>query len=234
MTAAALSSPPAGRRDRNMREKRRRIFDAATALFDERGYHAVTTQEVSERADIAVGTLFRYAATKNELLLLIYNEKLRHALERGAERARHSDDLVDAIMKLILPMVELASDTSRENGRAYQRELLFGAPGEPHRQEGLALIAGLQESICARLTGQAIREGLPADADAARLAGSSIFAVTHLVISRASTGAHPEHDPMEDLRAQVRQIVHGYFAALSTSNPRHRDGSDEETKGDQQ
>ncbi len=93
MTAAALSSPPAGRRDRNMREKRRRIFDAATALFDERGYHAVTTQEVSERADIAVGTLFRYAATKNELLLLIYNEKLRHALERGAERARHSDDL---------------------------------------------------------------------------------------------------------------------------------------------
>ena len=61
----------ASRRDRNMRDKRDRIFRAAAELFAERGFAAVTTQEVSDRADVAAGTLFRYAATKSELLLMI-------------------------------------------------------------------------------------------------------------------------------------------------------------------
>ncbi|MGP3708967.1 helix-turn-helix domain-containing protein [Gordonia paraffinivorans] len=42
----------------------------------ERGFSAVTTQEVSARAGVAAGTLFRYAATKSELLLMVYNEVL--------------------------------------------------------------------------------------------------------------------------------------------------------------
>lgn len=49
----------ASRRDRNMRDKRDRIFRAAAELFAERGFAAVTTQEVSDRADVAAGTLFR-------------------------------------------------------------------------------------------------------------------------------------------------------------------------------
>ena len=46
----------ASRRDRNMRDKRDRIFRAAAELFAERGFAAVTTQEVSDRADVAAGT----------------------------------------------------------------------------------------------------------------------------------------------------------------------------------
>ena len=59
-----------GRRVQNMRDKRERIFRAAHELFTERGFDRVTTQEISERADVATGTLFRYAASKSELLLL--------------------------------------------------------------------------------------------------------------------------------------------------------------------
>lgn len=207
-----------------MRDKHNRIFEAARALFEERGYDAVTTQEISERADIAVGSLFRYAATKNELLLLVYNEKLRRALESGGERSRHCTDSVEAVTALVLPMVELAFETSAKNGRAYQRELLFGTPGETHRQEGLAMIAELQEAIATRLMQQALHDGLADEAETARLAGVSIFAVAHLVISRSSTGAHADHDPLDDLRNQIRQIVHGYFAALSPSGPAHDAG----------
>lgn len=80
VTTAATA---ASRRDRNMRDKRDRIFRAASELFAERGFAAVATQEISDRADVAAGTLFRYAASKSELLLMVYNEEFRAALEDG-------------------------------------------------------------------------------------------------------------------------------------------------------
>jgi len=196
-----------------MQLKRAAILEAATILFRQRGFAAVTTQEISERADIAAGTLFRYAATKNELLLLVYNEKLREALGRGAELAGRQDDLTEALVSLVRPMLELASAEGPENGRAYQRELLFGPPGERYREEGLELIADLESALSERLIGHASRQGRRLASNSARLAGSSIFAVTHLIISRSSTGAHAQHDPMDDLRQQIGQIVDGVFAS---------------------
>jgi AcrR family transcriptional regulator len=72
-----------GRRERNKREKRERILDAARDLFAEFGVGAVTTQQVAERADVAVGTLFRYASTKAELLIMVQNEKFAEAIDEG-------------------------------------------------------------------------------------------------------------------------------------------------------
>jgi len=205
---------PTSRRDRNMQEKRRRILHAATMLFEEHGFDAVSTQEISELADIGVGTLFRYAASKNELLLLVYNEKLREALKRGADLARGATDPVEAILAMMSPLLELGR-TSAENGTAYQRELLFGGPTEPHRLEGLALIADLEAAIASRLSEKAEQDRLPVRPDAARLASCSIFAVTHLAVSRKSTGAHRGYDPLDDLRGQITQIITGYLAALT-------------------
>lgn len=209
---------PLGRRDRNMLDKRQRVFEAALSLFEERGFSGVTTQAVSERADIAVGTLFRYAPTKNDLLLMVYNEWLRDALARGAEDARNTADPVTAIMALVTPMVVRRS-TKAENVQVYQRELLFGVPGEPHRVEGLKLIADLQAAIVARLVAAAEEAGSTkgGPADAARLAAISIFGAAHLIVSRGSTEAHADHDPMTDLHGQIRQIVCGFLATQKHS-----------------
>lgn len=208
---------PAGRRDRSMTEKRQRIFEAAESLFQERGFSAVTTLAVSERADIGAGTLFRYAATKNELLLLVYNERLRTALRRGSDAAQDATDVTEAIVAMLTPMIELSA-VHAENLQAYQRELLFGAPAETYRQEGLSLIAALEEAIAARLCQQTQSKERHAAVQAGRLASNSIFAVTHMVISRASTGAHSGHDPKADLRGQIAQIIRGFFASLRESD----------------
>jgi AcrR family transcriptional regulator len=44
---------------------------AARELFAERGVSGVTTQQIADRADVAIGTLYRYAATKAELLIMV-------------------------------------------------------------------------------------------------------------------------------------------------------------------
>src|SRR3569623_1722205 len=49
--------------------RRERILDAAMELASEGGYDAVQLREVAERAEVALGTLFRYFPSKVHLLV---------------------------------------------------------------------------------------------------------------------------------------------------------------------
>jgi AcrR family transcriptional regulator len=60
--------PPPGRRERKKREVRRRIYDAAFALFVEKGFDATTVDQIAERADVGKGTVFNYFPRKTSLL----------------------------------------------------------------------------------------------------------------------------------------------------------------------
>ncbi|WP_228811638.1 TetR/AcrR family transcriptional regulator [Nocardia otitidiscaviarum] len=202
-----------GRRARKMLDKQDRIFEAAAHLFAEYGFERVTTQQISDRADIAAGTLFRYAASKGELLLMVYNEEFRAALDAGERVARERTDPGAAITALVRPVLDLAARRV-ENTIAYQRELLFGPPTEQYRAEGLALVQRLESIIADILAASASARGveLPDLNERAQLAGRSVFAVLHLALAQPSTGAHAGHDAAADLRGQIAQIVAGFLA----------------------
>jgi AcrR family transcriptional regulator len=51
------------------RERRRRILDATVALASDGGFEAVQMRAVAERADVALGTLYRYFPSKVHLLV---------------------------------------------------------------------------------------------------------------------------------------------------------------------
>lgn len=63
-------------RERNKRDKLHRIRMAARELFLAQGFEATTTRQVAERAGVASGTVFLYAADKQELLFLIFSEEI--------------------------------------------------------------------------------------------------------------------------------------------------------------
>lgn len=198
----------ASRRDRNMRDKRDRIFRAAAELFAERGFAAVTTQEVSDRADVAAGTLFRYAATKSELLLMIYNEEFRAAIDEGERRAAPIAEPAAAINALVVPTIERSVRTP-ENSMAYQRELLFGLAAEPYRAEGVELVYRLEGLISARLQAHARERGLSVDSASVRLAGETVFGIINLTIARLSDAPVELSDIERNLRVQIKQVVDG-------------------------
>jgi AcrR family transcriptional regulator len=62
--SAAVRTPPASQLAR-----RERILDAAVELASEGGYDAVQMREVADRADVALGTLYRYFPSKVHLLV---------------------------------------------------------------------------------------------------------------------------------------------------------------------
>jgi len=127
-----------GRRERNKLDKLARITAAAGELFAERGVDEVTTQEIADRADIGAGTLFLYAKSKGELLLLVQNSTYAGALEQGRADAAAADGVLAGVLAVIRPVVE-CNRKQVDNGRTYLREIVFGDPEEPHHREALTL-----------------------------------------------------------------------------------------------
>lgn len=226
-----------GRRDRNKEVKQARIFSAAAELFAKHGYATVTTQQIAERADVANGTLFRYASTKAELLLMVCNDDFRHNLDRGrhattftqsaAESAAEFDPASHAgsaaegatrrILTLLTPLIE-AGRRSDANTAAYQREILFGEPSERYRAEALVLVADLQNAIAGILTEASAYTPPGMSTPDPTLAARAVSNVLHLELARAALAATPLTPFLVDLAAQIELITRGYLSSLPAPN----------------
>jgi AcrR family transcriptional regulator len=214
VTMPAEQTPP-GRRERNKEEKRARIFDAAERLFDELGFAGVTTQRIADEADVAAGTVFRYASTKAELLLMVSNARSRARIREGVEGDDPEAPAVSRVVALVTPLILIGRDHD-ENTLAYQRELLFGEPGERYREEGLALFGELRERMGAVLTDAWERRcgtAAPDPAPAAR----ALSATLHLAIADAAAHGRPTSTLLTDLAADFEVIVRGYDTNPTTS-----------------
>lgn len=212
-----------GRRTRNMQDKQQRIFAAARSLFEAHGFEPVTVAQIAEGADVAAGTLFRYASSKAELLLMVYNDQFRQAIETGMRNAADIDDPSAAVFAMVAPVI---TEAARQpgNATAYQRELLFGSPTERFRAEGLDHVMRLEDAIAARLmrchpADPATDNELRADADRA---ARSVFAALHLLVVQPSTGVKWGADGAHELLQQINQIVLGF---LTTKTPREGEAS---------
>lgn len=135
-----------GRRERNKQQKLERITAAAAELFAAHGIDDVTTQQIAEKADVGTGTLFLYAKTKGELLLLVQNAHYAVALETGRTAAAREADTIDATMALLRPIIE-CNRVQVENGRTYLREMVFGNPADSHHAEALRIVGDTETAL---------------------------------------------------------------------------------------
>jgi len=67
------------------RERRKRILDATIALASKGGFDAVQMRAVAERADVALGTLYRYFPSKIHLLVSALGREFEQA-NAGVDR----------------------------------------------------------------------------------------------------------------------------------------------------
>ena len=85
-TRARAGAPPNAAADAEFgsaaqRDRHRRILDATLALASKGGYEAVQMRTVAERADVALGTLYRYFPSKIHLLVSALARALVVAIE---------------------------------------------------------------------------------------------------------------------------------------------------------
>ena len=197
----SVASQPVGRRERNKQAKLERIITAASELFTEHGVDEVTTQQIADKADIGTGTLFLYAKTKGELLLMVQNAQYAAALERGRAAAETIPDPLDAVLSIVQPIVK-CNRAQIDNGRTYLREMVFGDPEEPHHGEALAIAAQTEEAITAVLR----RDEQVGEAEAATLA-RVVSGVMFLSMAASLNIAWSVEEIVEDIRRQVSALL---------------------------
>jgi AcrR family transcriptional regulator len=195
-----VAPEPIGRRERNKRQKLERIIAAASELFAEHGVEEVTTQQIADRADIGTGTLFLYAKTKGELLLLVQNAHYADALERGRTDAETTSDVLDAVMAIVQPIVA-CNRTQIDNGRTYLREMAFGDPAEPHHAAALAIVAQTEEAIA-----DVLRRDESIGEDAATLA-HIVSAISFLSMAAGANATVSNEAVVDDIRTQIRALL---------------------------
>ncbi len=98
MTVVATASRPLGLRERNKRDKLKRIKDAARALFVAKGFDDATMREIALRAGVGLGTIFLYAENKRDLLFLIINDELEEVTHRSEEAVDAKAGLIDNLL----------------------------------------------------------------------------------------------------------------------------------------
>src|SRR5579859_5329058 len=83
------------------RERRKRILDATLTLASKGGYEAVQMREVADRADVALGTLYRYFPSKIHLLVSALASEFERTNERLAKRPVPGDTPADRIIYVL-------------------------------------------------------------------------------------------------------------------------------------
>jgi AcrR family transcriptional regulator len=85
-----MSTTEAGLRERKKERTRRAIADAALDLFETRGFHDTTVDDIAAAADVSARTFFRYFASKDEAVFERVDDV--HAAFRVLLAARPADE----------------------------------------------------------------------------------------------------------------------------------------------
>jgi AcrR family transcriptional regulator len=80
-----MDSPQPSRHDRRRRQTRKQLIEAAVQLVLEKGYEAVTIQDITDRADLGRGTFYIHFKDKEEAVWSAIEDGLR-ATEEDAHR----------------------------------------------------------------------------------------------------------------------------------------------------
>ncbi len=153
VTGDETRSQPAGQaagqgvRSRSQHQRRKRIVQAAAALASRGGIEAMQMRTLSERAGVALGTLYRYFPSKMDLVVAVVSEELdllEGSIERRPPRGGSAPErAVEVLMRATRGLMRepelaealirslLLSDVKTDFGERMSGLLLRAASGPP-------------------------------------------------------------------------------------------------------
>ncbi|GAA2156471.1 TetR family transcriptional regulator [Humibacillus xanthopallidus] len=125
MSTDLLTDETCGLRERKKRETRRALNLAALDLVEEKGFSAVTTEEIAARAGVSARTFFNYFPSKEAAVIGTTGEELE-SYAAQLEEVRDGESPIGALRRILAGMLAPAS-IDREL-RTRRRRILLGEP----------------------------------------------------------------------------------------------------------
>src|SRR5579862_4105265 len=119
------------------RDRHRRILDATLALASKGGYEAVQMRTVAERADVALGTLYRYFPSKIHLLVSALVQEFERTQEKLDRRPIPGDTPYERMLH-VLSRVTRTMQREPMLTEAMTRAFMFADPSAANEVNAVA------------------------------------------------------------------------------------------------
>jgi AcrR family transcriptional regulator len=96
----------------------REIVDGAAALFDARGYHRVSMEDIAAAVGLRKPTLYHYVRSKDEILTLIHREFMDLVITRAEARRAVEMSAAHELLEFMADILELM-ETHRGHVRVF-------------------------------------------------------------------------------------------------------------------
>lgn len=193
------------RRERNKLEKKRRIVEASRSLFKRQGFENTTTQQVAREADIATGTLFLYARTKEDLLVLSFKEEMLETLSQSFDDIPKGAGIVEGLMAVFSRMIDY-HDVDRPLSLKLIREMI-GPTGGDTSQDVRELVETIFDRLSRLIILSDARDEFLDGRNAQHMAESA-FALYYFGLISWLTGRHTRPQFVSRLNQQLVALIH--------------------------
>jgi AcrR family transcriptional regulator len=214
--AADSSSAPGGARGsaqgarlaQNQLRRMRRIVDAAVDLAEKGGFEAVRLRDVAEQSDVALGTLYKYFRSKEDILLFALNEEIERLEQSSVARPRTSGTPYDRVCEFFRRATR-ALARRPQFARAMIRSMTAGDADTAMKIAGLQL--RIARVVAAALRGVAPDIHAPLDPSIGDAREQAIaFTIMQVWFSSLvgwAAGLHPERVVSEQVRRAAGLIL---------------------------
>lgn len=193
-----------GRRERNKQEKRARIVVAARQLFNRQGFAETTTVQIAEAADIGTGTLFLYARSKEDLLVMVFKDEMMEVASDLFQKLPGEGALIDQLIAVFEGMVEYhARDI--ELTRLLMREIII--PSEPERRFAMDDLTAVIFSNLAKLAERARDLGQIEQRFDPELTAWTVFAIYYFNLLAWLAGRLDREMMLVQLRRELQMVL---------------------------
>jgi AcrR family transcriptional regulator len=131
---------PTSRTERQQQRTRRQLLDAGRSLIAAKGVAGLRIQEITETADVALGSFYNYFESKDEFLEAIITESLSELAATTIGTADDTVDPADVVALACLRIIRLAyaePDFARLIANIGHSDALFGRALHPYAREAV-------------------------------------------------------------------------------------------------
>ena len=100
-------------------DKKEAILQASLEIFAENGFHSSPTSEISKRANVGTGTIYRYFENKDALIEALHEEvdgRLRPAAEGIDENAPVRENILGTLKRVFVFLLDAELEIVYQKG----------------------------------------------------------------------------------------------------------------------
>jgi len=193
-----------GLRERKKRIRLQRILTAARTLFMARGFVPTTIQDIAVEADVGLGTLYLYARSKEDLLVLVFKDDILNMIESSYEAIDPQAPLLDQFMTFFKSNIAYHNQHP-ELSRTVLKELSFSFAEQ--RREDIDQIMRVTYAKLGQMVEQAKKDR---HMDKTLYTGTtawSAFALYYHLLQGYLCGFHTEEEFLKSLRNALSALL---------------------------